>query len=67
MFPLRSVVLVPFMRALRASVEDRATLVGRSQLLGVVACLRVAAFLARVVDNGIGLDLALVIFLHVGA
>lgn len=55
------------MRALRASVEDRATFVGGSQLLSVVARLGVAAFLARVVDDGVGLDLAFVELLHVGA
>lgn len=64
---VQSVVLVPLVRAFRARVEDRATFVGRSQLLGVVACLRVTAFLARVVDDCIGLDVALVEFLHVGA
>ena len=36
-------------------------------MLGVVACLRVAALFARVVDDGVGLDLALVEFLYVGA
>jgi hypothetical protein len=36
-------------------------------LLGVVASLRVAALFARVVDDGVGLDLALVEFLDVGA
>lgn len=64
---LRSVVLVPLVRTLRARVEDCAAFVGRAQLLGVVACLRVATLLARVVDDGVGLDLALVVFLHIGA
>jgi len=64
---LRSVVLVPLVRALRTSIEDRATFVGGSQLLGVVACLRVAALLTWVVDDGVGLDVALVVLLHVGA
>lgn len=64
---LRSVVLVPLVRALGARVEDRATFVGRSQLLCVVACLGVAAFLACHVDDGVGLDLALVVLLDVGA
>lgn len=63
----RSVVLVPLVRALGARVEDCAAFVGGSQLLGVVACLRVAALFARVVDDGVGLDLALVVLLHVGA
>lgn len=63
----RSVVLVPLVRALGARVEDCATFVGGSQLLGVVACLRVAALFAWVVDDGVGLDLALVVLLHVGA
>ena len=34
-------------------------------MLGVVACLRVAALFARVVDDGVGLDVAFVEFLHV--
>ena len=63
----RSVVLVPLVRALGARVENCATFVGGSQLLGVVACLRVAALFTWVVDDGVGLDLALVVFLHVGA
>jgi hypothetical protein len=54
-------------RALGARVKDCATFVGRSQLLGVVACLRVAALFTWVVDDGVGLDLALVVLLHVGA
>ena len=34
-------------------------------MLGVVSCLRVAALFARVVDDGVGLDVAFVEFLHV--
>ena len=55
------------MRALGARVEDCATFVGGSQLLGVVACLRVAALFTWVVDDGVGLNVALVELLHVGA
>jgi hypothetical protein len=64
---VRSVILVPLVRALGARVEDCAAFVGRSQLLCVVACLRVAALFTWVIDDGVGLDLALVVFLHVGA
>jgi hypothetical protein len=64
---LRSVVLIPLVRALRTSIEDCATFVGGSQLLGVVARLRVAALFTWVVDDGVGLDVALVVLLHVGA
>lgn len=62
-----SVILIPLMRTLRASIEHRGAFVGGPQLLRVVARLVVAALLARVVDDRVRLDVAFFEFLHVGA
>jgi len=62
-----SIVLIPFVRALRASVENRRALVGASQLLGIVSRLGVTAFVARSVDDSVSFYGTLVDFLNIGA
>lgn len=54
----RSIVLIPFVSALWACVEDRRAFIGTAQLLCVVSDDGMSALFARLVD--LGVDLAVV-------